>query len=208
MPDTDEPPSTIEVSANVEVFFRELVTQASNVGGFNASDASASYIASLLAESARPNPPTLQVMGGASLTMMLAEALDSHGSERFRRLQVVGDGVLYVSGFFGPNLTHRGVKSDYVQGLGATAYARASAMLQCNSERYAAPDVFRELSENFEMFVHLVHNVSDELMANSAQASSDLVGVYERWLTNPSSSLTNVLVEHGLVPTRGTPGVN
>lgn len=208
MSETDAPPSTIELSANVDIFFQQLVTQATVEGGFDASEASASYVASLLAQTARPDSPTMQVMGGNSLTLMLAEALDCHGSERFRRLQVVGDGVLYVAGFFGKNLAHRGIKPDYMRGLGATAYARAAAMLRCNTDDYAAPDVFRELSENFDMFVHLVHNVSDELLATSAQASTDLLEVYERWLQAPSASLTNLLVEYGLIPTRGTPGVN
>lgn len=208
MSESDAPPSTIETSANVDDFFRELVTQAACDGGFKASDASTSYVASLLAESARPNPPTLELMGGSSLTLMLAEALESHASERFHRLQRVGDGVLYVSGFFGRNLEHRGIESDYVQGLGATAYARAAAMLHERSDKFAAPNVLRELSDNFEMFVRLVHFVSDELMVSSTHGSGALVDAYERWLKAPSSALTNLLVQSGLIPTRGTQDVN
>src|SRR5687768_12776329 len=108
--------SPFDTAPDIDGFFRELVTQVIKNRGFEPSNASTSYVVALLAESAKPNASTLNVMGESSFTLMLAEALESHGAARFEKLRVLGDGVLYVSGFFSDHLTRRGLEPYYVRG--------------------------------------------------------------------------------------------
>jgi hypothetical protein len=200
--------SPFDTAPDIDGFFRELVTQVIKNRGFEPSNASASYVVALLAESAKPNASTLNVMGESSFTLMLADALESHGAARFEKLRVLGDGVLYVSGFFSDHLTRRGLQPYYVRGLGATAYGGAASMLRSVGAHRTGPDIFSELSHNFEMFVQLVSSVSEELSARSVRDDSSLLDVYERWLKVQSDSLTELLLAHGILPKRGTPGVH
>jgi hypothetical protein len=198
----------LDTAPNVDGFFRELVTRVIKNRGFEPSTASASYVVALLADSAKPNASTLNVMGESSFTLMLAEALDTHGPARFEKLRLLGDGVLYVSGFFSDHLTRRGIEPYYVRGLGATAYGGAASMLRRVGAHPGGPDVFSELSHNFEMFVQLVSSVSEELSARSVRDDSSLLDVYERWLKVQSDCLTELLLAHGILPQRGIGGLH
>lgn len=195
--------SGIDLSANINRFFREAVDSAIQARGCEATDAAETYVVALLVDYARPD----QLSGEAlcrPLTLLLDEALQTAGRERFERLRSLGDGVLYVSGFFGDHLQMRGVELDYVSTLGARAYDRAAAMLRHGSADLAtAPDVFAELADHFAMFVELMNEVADALFAQSARTDSATLKLYERWLRNGSNSLSDALAARGLVPLRG-----
>ena len=206
--DPPAPKSFFDTTPNVDGFFRELVGQVIKDRGFEPSSAGASYVVGLLADSAKPNATALNVMSGNSFTLMLADALESQGPARFEKLRLLGDGVLYLSGFFGEHLTRRGLAPYYVRGLGATAYGGAASMLRIVGAPSTGPDVFSELSHNFEMFVQLVSSVSEELSARNVRDDSSLLDVYERWLKVQSAHLTELLLSHGLLPQRGTPGLH
>jgi hypothetical protein len=209
MPQDPLSKSPFDTAPNVDGFFRELVTEVIKSRGFEPSNASASYVVSLLADSAKPNASTLSVMGGdGSFTMMLAEALETQGAARFEKLRILGDGVLYVSGFFSDYLTRRGLQPYYLRGVGATAYGGAASMLRRAGTHSTGPDVFSELSHKFEMFVQLINSVSEELSARSVRDDSSLLEMYEKWLTVQSDRLTELLLAHGVLPQRGTPGLH
>jgi hypothetical protein len=193
---------------DVDEFFRELVTQAIRSRGFEPSNASASYVVALLAEAAKPNASALNVIGENSFTLMLADAMESQGVARFEKLRLLGDGVLYVSGFFGDHLTRRGLAPYYVKGLGATAYGGAASMLRTVGAHATGPDVFTELSRKFEMFVQLLSYVAEELSARAVRDDSSLLDVYERWLKVQSDSLTELLLARGILPQRKSPGLH
>ena len=197
-----------ETSTNVDGFFRELLELAIKKRGFEPSMASASYVVALLADSAKPHASPLNVISDSSMTVLLAEALQSHGAARFEKLRVLGDGVLFVSGFFSDHLTRRGLEPYYVRGLGATAYGGAASMLRSVGAHQTGPDVFTELSHNFEMFVELVSWISEELSARAVRDDSSLLDVYERWLKVQSDCLTELLLAHGMLPQRKTPGIH
>jgi hypothetical protein len=200
--------SPFDTAADVDGFFRELVTQAIKNRGFEPSTASASYVVALLAEAAKPNASALNVLGEGSFTLMLAEAMESHGATRFEKLRLLGDGVLYVSGFFGDHLARRGVAPYYVKGLGATAYGGAASMLRSVGSHASGPDVFTELSRKFEMFVQLLSHVSEDLSARAVRDDSTLLDVYERWLEGKSDRLTELLLSRGILPQRKAPGLH
>lgn len=200
--------STFTTPPDVDEFFRELVTQAIRSRGFEPSTASANYVVALLAEAAKPNASALNVIGENSFTLMLADAMESQGVVRFEKLRLLGDGVLYVSGFFGDHLTRRGLAPYYVKGLGATAYGGAASMLRSVGAHATGPDVFTELSRKFEMFVQLLSYVAEELSARAVRDDTSLLDVYERWLKVQSESLTELLLARGILPQRKSPGLH
>lgn len=200
--------ATIDANVDVDAFFRGLVSQAIESYGFEASVQSESYVVSLLAESARPSASPLSALGDGSFTLMLAEALENQRPDRFEKLRLLGDGVLFMTGFFSEHFSHRGIQSYYLQGLGKTAYGGVAAMLRGVRAGTDGPDLFTELSSNFGMFVQLVSSVSEELSLMSVRDDSALLEVYERWLSGNSERLTELLLSRGLLPTRGTPGLH
>jgi hypothetical protein len=208
MPQDPLPTGPFTTAPDVDGFFRELVTQAIKSRGFEPSTASASYVVALLAEAAKPNASALNVIGESSFTLMLADAMESQGVARFEKLRLIGDGVLYVSGFFGDHLTRRGLAPYYVRGLGATAYGGAASMLRSVGAHATGPDVFTELSHKFERFVQLLSYVAEELAARAVRDDSSLLDVYERWLKVQSDRLTELLLARGILPQRKSPGVH
>ena len=208
MPQDPLSTSPFDTAPNVDGFFRELVTQAIKNRGFEPSTASASYVVALLAEAAKPNASALNVIGESSFTLMLADAMETQGVARFEKLRLLGDGVLYVSGFFGDHLTRRGLAPYYVKGLGATAYGGAASMLRSVGAHNSGPDVFTELSHKFEKFVQLLSYVAEELAARAVRDDTSLLDVYERWLKVQSDSLTELLLARGILPQRKSPGVH
>jgi len=208
MPQDPLSTSPFDTAPNVDGFFRELVTQAIKNKGFEPSTASASYVVALLAEAAKPNASALNVIGESSFTLMLADAMESQGVARFEKLRLLGDGVLYVSGFFGDHLTRRGLAPYYVKGLGATAYGGAASMLRSVGAHTSGPDVFTELSHKFENFVQLLSYVAEELSARAVRDDSTLLDMYERWLKVQSDRLTDLLLSRGILPQRKSPGVH
>jgi hypothetical protein len=201
-------PAVIDASSSIDDFFRQLVAGAVKSGGFEASNACETYLVGLLADSARPNSAALSVMGQSSFTLMLAEALECQGADRFEKLRLLGDGVLYVSGFFSERLTSRGLEPSYVNGLGATAYSRAALILRSVGGGQTGPDLFTELADNFTMFVDVVSNVAEELRARAVRDDASLLEAYERWLRVQSRHLAELLVLRGVLPTRPPPGLH
>ena len=200
----------IDLTGDVEGYFTELVAEAAEERRVATNPAVATYLAALLADYAHPGSLTRDALD-RPLTLLLAEALDSAGSERFERLRALGDGVLYLSGFFSEHLTTRGVELRYVSSVGARAYDGAAAMLRRHGARDAssAPDLFGELAERFDAFVALVSGVAERIVAQSGAAGPGAVlKLYERWLRTGSTELAAALGQRGLVPLRAVTGLS
>jgi hypothetical protein len=199
----------VVLSADLNTFFREQVEAAMHKRGFDATDAAGLYLVELLADYAKPAPLTEQTLN-RPLTLLLDEALQCAGLERFERLRSLGDGVLYVSGFFGDHLENKGIELGYVAMLGATAYDSAARMLRTAGSSAGgdgAPDVFSELANKFEMFVDLLGDIAGSLLATSSSSDRGLLKLYERWLRTGSESLAQTLTSKGMVPVRGCGGI-
>jgi hypothetical protein len=195
----------IELSSNLTQFFRTVVEDAIRAHGYNTTDAAETYLVALLADYARPDQRTGETLC-RPLTLLLEEAMQLSGPERFERLRVLGDGVLYVTGFFGDHLDTRGVARSYVNALGARAYDSAAAMLRgvsINPVDAQTPDLFQELAEKFPMFVELVSRIADGIQVNGARSAKAMLKLYERWLRTGSSELAYALSTRGMVPMRG-----
>jgi hypothetical protein len=197
---------TLDLTANLETFFHDVVDDAMRKKNVEATEAAEYYLVSLLTDYARPDARCNEALE-RPLTLLLDEALRAPGQERFERLRVLGDGVLYVSGFFAPHLETRGVAVRYVTSLGARAYDSAGKMLRGASSD-TAPDLFFELAENFERFADLLNTVAEKLQLASAPSSVGVLKLYERWLKTGNESLSTELLERGMLPVRGAGGLH
>jgi hypothetical protein len=196
----------LDLSANLETFFHDVVDDALRKKQIAATEAAEVYLVSLLADYARPDALSSQTLE-RPLTLLLDEALRAPGQERFERLRVLGDGVLYVSGFFAEHLENRGVEVRYVTSLGARAYDSAGRMLR-GAANDDAPDLFFELAENFGQFAQLLRAVAERLSLSAAPSSMGLLKLYERWLKTGSEAIGSELLERGVLPVRGAGGLH
>jgi hypothetical protein len=205
----DRAEGTLDLSTDLTGFFRGALAGAIKSSGVQPTGAVELYLAELLTDYARPAALNAEALD-RPLTLLLDEAQQAVGVERFERLRSLGDGVLYVSGFFGDHLENRGVELGYVAMLGATAYESAAAMLRGTTPAGAdgAPDVFSELAVEFQTFVSLLSDVASSLLARSAHSERALVRVYERWHKTGSSVLAQTLAAHGMMPVRGNGAVH
>lgn len=198
--------SGLDLSANLETFFHDVVDDAMKKKHVAATQAAEYYLVSLLTDYARPDRRSSEALD-RPLTLLLDEALHAPGQERFERLRVLGDAVLYVSGFFAPHLETRGVEVRYVTSLGARAYDGAGKLLR-GAASDSAPDLFFELSENFGRFAELLSTVAEQLSLAATPSSMGVLKLYERWLKTGSDALSSELLERGVLPVRGAGGVH
>jgi hypothetical protein len=196
----------IVAAHSVSGFFGEVVEDALRTRGVDATDGAARYLVGLLADYAHPNHRAGETLE-RPLTLLLDEALHAPDpAERFERLRIIGDGVLYGCGFFGDHFAARGVDVKYMCTIGTRAYGSASSMLRRHADE-GGPDLFAELAENFHLFVDVVADVADATITMGIENSIGLVKVYERWLRRGSERLATALTSRGMVPTRGAKGI-
>jgi hypothetical protein len=197
--------SSILAKGSVADFFSEAVDHAIKTRGVEATGGATTYLVSLLADFAKPHGRADETLD-RPLAFLLDEALRApQPGERFDRLRVLGDGVLYTCGFFSDHFEARGVDQKYLFGIGTTAYGTASSMLRTGGEAKAI-DVFGELAANFASFVEVIAEVADATIARGTASSKGLVKLYERWLKTKSDTLAQALSSHGLVPVAGPKG--
>jgi len=202
---------SIALERSVGGFFHEVVGEAVRTRQVEATDQAMSYLVGLLTEFAHPDP-VRQDSFGRPLAFLLDEALRTSGAERFQRLRALGDGVLYLTGFFGDHIETRGVDVGYVTSVGATAYRGAASMLRLptpaeGSDR-ADENVFSELSLKFDEFVQVIAVVAETTLAQQAKSELGVLKLYEKWLRSGSSTLAKELGARGLVPVRSGGGIH
>lgn len=198
---------SIAISTSISEFFSSIVEEALRARNVKASSSASQYLVGVLADYVHPKEEAEPTFG-RPLLFQLYEALASSGSDRFHRLRMLGDGVLYGVGFFGSHIELRGVDRKYVVGVGITAYDSASAMLRGSTMGKAQHDVLQELAEKFDQFVEVLAEVSDGALAQGACGERGLVNLYERWLKTGSSRIAEELGARGLMPLRGKGGAN
>ena len=208
---------TIALANSVGSFFHEAIGEAVRDRQVEATEQARSYLVALLSDFAHPNEERDDTFE-RPLAFLLDEALRTTGAQRFQRLRTLGDGVLYITGFFGDHIENRGVDVGYVTSVGATAYRGVASMLRRpaaeagdapGAKRHDTDDnVFTELSQNFDRFVEVLTTVADATLAQQARGERGVVMLYERWLKSGSTTLAKELGARGLVPHRGPGGVH
>jgi hypothetical protein len=190
---------SIVPAQSVSGFFVEVVEDAMKARRVEATEGATHYLVALLADFAHPARTAGQTLE-RPMTILLDEALHvPDPAERFERLRVLGDGVLYGCGFFGDHFEARGIDLAYMHGLGTRAYGAASSMLR--TQEGQGPDLFGELAQKFGVFVDVVAEVADATIAMGTESPKGLLKVYERWLKTGSERLASALTSHGMVPT-------
>ena len=190
------------MTGNVDGFFGEAVGTALSSQKLEATRGAREYLVGLLADFAKAGRADKAL--GRPVTLMLDEALRAPPSERFERLKGLGDGSLYVSGFFREHLERRGIDPSYVSRVGATAYGTAASLLQGDD---GGLDLFGELSQKFQRFVAVLREVADGLFASSVHDEESVLRLYERWQKTGSPRLGQELVSRGLVPAKAAGGI-
>ena len=169
-----------------------------------ATRAAEHYLVGLLSDYARGHKPSDALE--QPLTLQLHEALGRVGVERFERLRELGDGVLYVVGFFGGSVTRRGADPQYVISVGSSAYSHASAMLRMGGSD-ACHDVLGELSHKFQSFVAVLCEIADGALGR-ASGDAAIVELYQRWQATGSARLSRALASLGVCPVKGSGGLH
>jgi hypothetical protein len=194
--------TTILMTTDVDSFFGEAVDAAlsrTSTQATSASPGARQYLVAVLADFALKEPRTFE----KPVTFLLDEALAARPEERLEKLKSVGDGTLYVSGFFPEHFEAKGVDAAYMARVGSTAYGAASSLLAQGRD---GNDLFGELARGFDRFVRVLRDVADGLFAHRAKDAHDatsVVQLYERWLKTGSGSLERALAEQGLFPAKG-----
>ncbi len=200
--DPDDKPD-LSLDSPAEAFFHEAVCQAIEVRGVETTEDSMMYLVALLSDHARR--PALHRVD-QPFGVRLAKAMNASGGERFQQLRTLGDDVLFISGFYSDHLAHRGLPLDYVSDLGSVAYGGVANILRTHTR--GEPVVFDELSNRFAAFVAVLQHVADSLWAEGLRDEAELLNLYERWSRTGSRVLAEALMRMGVVPTKGTTGLN
>lgn len=189
----------IDVSANIDSYFEEIVRDAMRARSVKATEAAEHYIVGVLADYARGGKA--KPVPDEPFTFQLRDALEERGAQRFERLRSIGDHVLYVLGFFGGAVKRRGADPEYVMSVGSSAYGHASAMMRmCGTA--VGHDVLNELAERYDRFVAVMAEVAECANAG-AQNDASVLRLYERWQATGSPRLAATLNELGFFPVRG-----
>jgi len=196
---------SIALTPSLGDYFREPVGEAIRGKDLEASSATETYLVQLLSDFAKPSGETTSPLS-EPVTFLLRDAMEASGVDRFRKLQSLGDGVLYGVGFFGRGV--RGVDREYLLQTGATAYGHAAQMLRTGQGALAGPDILDELARKFARFVDVLAYVSDWVLAKSARGHKGVVELYERWLQTGSSVLTSELGQRGVLPLKKSGGIS
>lgn len=204
----------IAITPNVSTYFQEVLSDAIRVRRVEATEAASSYLVSLLCDYAHPTEDSGSTFS-RPLTFQLRDALDADGPSRFRMLRSLGDHVLYAIGFFRSHIEGRGADRRYVMTVGSTAYREAAVMMRMRTPRKresegaaAAPDVLSELAAKFDRFAQVLADVAEGTLTGGARDERSVVKLYERWLKTGSPRLADELGSHGILPSRGSGGLN
>jgi hypothetical protein len=185
---------SILTSVDLKGWFHERLGAVLERRQVGATDEAKLYLVELLVRNAG-TPPDLD----RPLAFALAEACEpGEPSERFRRHRALGDRALYLSGFFGEHLEHRGIARTYVQSIGARGYGTAGDL----ARRWGGPGaVLAELAERFERMSMVLDEVRESTALRTPQ---DIVRLYDRWKQTGSAKLAERLAEEGVFPVAGT----
>ena len=180
---------------NLFDFFHEHVDAAATANGSEVSDDGVYYLSNLLVERGR----AAEHSQPETLVGLAMKARDEGGLRAVGTWRELGDQALYMSGFFRPSLSRRSVSVDYYLSMGATAYSQLSSLLRAPGTGTGLDAVYAELADSFEQCSEVLQDVRD---AVRAQTHSDILRLYEEWISTGSPRAAERLQELGVVPMR------
>ncbi len=130
------------------------------------------------------------------LATLYAKYLEGDSETRHFALKRLGDICLLITGVFPESLRKKLVGTEYYFGMGGAAYSTLSSMQFSK----IAKTLFSELATKFKDYSNILSELSD---AHGLQRNTDLLQLYERWLTTGDDRLKARLVEKGILATDG-----
>lgn len=188
---------TIVPVQSISEFFHENVKSTIKSLNVEATEGATRYLGDLLSDYTHLNEK-LQVSFDKSYTLLHDEARNElDQAERFNKLRILGDGVLYGCGFFSEYFKSRGMDMKYLHGIGTEAYSTISDMFKAHGV-----DLFRELADKFSVFTQVLEDIADSTSLVDGTSPSRIVAAYERWLKSGGRRLELRLIENGInIPT-------
>jgi hypothetical protein len=126
------------------------------------------------------------------LAHLYAKYLEGDAETRHFALKRLGDICLLITGVFPESLRRKIVGVNYYFGMGGAAYSTLSDLQFSQIAR----TLFSELSAKFKDYSNVLSELS---AAHGLQKNSDLLHLYERWLTTGDDRLKARLAEKGIV---------
>jgi len=132
------------------------------------------------------------------LAFLYADALEAPTiAERDNVLRRLGDIALFISGLFPGSLKRSLVDVDYYISMGGSAYGFLAESGRISSTSRAFRRIFQELSKRFVDFVDILAEVGDN---TRLRQDSDLLRLYEIWLSSGSNHAASRLRNLGIQP--------
>ena len=181
----------MEIHCSVSGFFHEVVTEALKQRHMDVAETTEFYLVNLLSEFVQPDAAS-DLMGEEPLALRLAAAAHESLEQRRRTLKRIGDGSLYMTGFFADSLNRRLMDVDYYMTLGGSAYVRLAVLGDDDPRK----EVYDDLGERFAEYVEVL----DDIRARTCiGASSNVIRLYEQWIETKSEWAEKRLRESGLI---------
>ena len=199
--------TTLVTTESLQEYFRSLLEEAMRAQRTPLDQVTEFYLVDLLSrfidarELYTVGPD--EVVEEEPLALQLSRALEGTREERIATLRRLGDGSLYVAGFFSDSLERRVVDLDYYISMGGSAYAALARMSRERSAPGAFGGLYSELCDKFGSIVDLFNEVSERVAVTTNRG---VVRIYERWVKTGSDRLTRLLAEQGVVPAFVKPG--
>jgi glutaredoxin-related protein len=173
-------------------YFKELVSDAIDTQGVEASQMAEFYLTNLLTDFVQSKS-----VEDEAFAIRLLKALSAERRVQSTSLKEVGDSSLFLTGFFPESLKKSLVSVNYYTDIGIVSYARLADSLSSFSDDRTFPQLYDELSGHFLEFVDVLHEVSERSRLSSA---TDILRVYEDWLKTGSKHCAAILRELGINP--------
>lgn len=187
-------PAALVAESNLFDFFFEHVQQAVRHQRAPVSESTVLYLSNLLAEQGKRD----EADDGVTLVELRQRAVSAPPAEAVEGWRRLGDRSLVLAGYFHEHLRRRRLSTDYVARMGESAYRALEALL---SNRGGFAEIYSELGARFERCVEVVAEVREE---TRERTDTDIVRLYEDWLTTGSPKVAEQLRRLGVVPVRVT----
>jgi len=126
------------------------------------------------------------------LALLYSDAVNARNEyERCQLLQQLGDLSLFLGALFPEHYSRRGIRQDYLVGMGCGAYD----YLADNARR--GRHVFSELAGAFSVMLELVANACS---ADQELVNEDILALYERWRATRNPRAKRRLEAAGIFP--------
>lgn len=127
------------------------------------------------------------------LAIWFMEALESDASTRIKKLRLLGDCSLIVTGLFSDYIRKTLANISWFMTIGGAAYKHLASAVSDQAD-FAA--LYLELSKNFAKFAAVLSIVAP--WNTHVTTNTDLLNMYERWLQTGDEKLESILKDQGI----------